>query len=342
MNKLCLFLLSIGISLPAFCGFVEGEDAFNQQHYSQAFSEFLPLADEGDFRSQYYVGYLYVNGYGVNQNTKEGLRYLQNAVDQNYDMAQAMLGYLYSEGIAVQKDKKKALQLYQMAASQNNISANLNLGLMYYTGDGVTRDFKTALNYFQKVPVNQKPIVARYLGSIYLNNASFRDYTKAFYYYDLSARYGDLSAYFALGEMYRKGLGVPKDTTVAINFYKYAATENYAPAQYMLGLIFANGEGVTKDIYKAYAWLKIAADQNFSVADDALQKLIKNMSLTDLEQARKQVVLVQQNEMGKMDAPLKPIEPEKVTAEAEQKASEGIASAPTSSKRKPLRRRRRR
>ena len=42
-----------------------------------------------------------------------------------------------------------------------------------------------------------------------------------------------------------------------------------------------------------------------------------------------------------MDAPLKAIEPEKVTAESEQKASEGIRPAPQT-KRQPLRRRRRR
>ena len=344
MRRLGLFLLTIGISLPALCGFVEGEQAFNQQHYSQAFSEFLPLANEGDFRSQYYVGYLYTYGYGVNQDTKEGLRYLQEAVDQNYDMAQAMMAYLYSEGQVVSKNKKKALELYKRASEQNNISANLNLGIMYYTGDGVTRDYKTALDYFKKVPVNEKPIVSRYLGSIYLNNASFRDYTQALYYYELSARQNDLSSYFNLGEIYRKGLGVSRDMTTAVNYYKYAATENYAPAQYMLGIVYANGDGVTRDIYKAYAWFKIASDQNFTNATEALEKLAKNMSLTDLEKARHQVVLVQQNEMGKMDAPLKPIEQPVAAAKNSSTSVQGSSSGVSSggrTTRRTLRRRRR-
>ncbi len=347
MNKIWLFLLTTCVSLPAFCGFVEGEKAFTQQHYSQAFSEFLPLANEGDFRSQYYVGYLYVYGYGVNQNTQEGLRYLQDSADQNYDMAQALLGYLYAEGAVVKEDKKKALQLYQKASEQNNISANLNLGIMYYTGDGVQRDYKKALNYFNKVPVNEKPIVSRYLGSIYLNNATFRNYSKALYHYELSARQGDLSSYFALGEMYRKGLGASRDMTTAINYYKYAATENYPPAQYMLGIVYANGEGVTRDIYKGYAWLKVASDQNFTIATEALQQLGKSMSLTDLEQARRQLVLIQQNEMGKMDAPLEPLAP----VEAKSDEAGVSSSSPTSyvssdssrsgSSKRTLRRRRR-
>ncbi len=352
MKKLCIFLLAATVSIPAFCGFVEGEQAFNQQHYSQAFSEFLPLANEGDFRSQYYIGYLYVNGYGVSQDSNEGIRYLEMAADQDYDMAQALLGFLYAEGEVVPKDKKKALQLYQKAAAKNNTSAILNLGLMYYMGDGVARNYKTALDYFKRVPVAEKPIVSRYLGNIYLNNASFRDYEKALYYYELSARQKDLSAYFALGEIYKKGLGTTQDTTTAIQYYKYAATQNYPPAQYMLGIIYANGEGVSKDTSKAYAWLKIASDQNFEVATEALEKLTKSLSLNDLEVARRQVVIIQQNEMGKMDAPLSPVEPEAVgdptvTGSSASAAASGVKAAGQNvssggSKRRGLRRRRRR
>ena len=306
MKKISLLLLALTVSLPAFAGFVEGEQAFNEQRYSQALNEFLPLANEGDFRSQYYVAYLYINGYGVTQNAKEGLKYLQQAVDQNYDMAQALMAYLYAEGKIVPEDKEKAIELYQLAADQNNISANLNLGVMYYKGDSVPRNYQTALEYFQKVPLDQNPVVSRYLGDIYLNNASLRDYDKALKYYELSAKQKDLSAYFSLGEMYRKGLGVDQDMAQAITYYKYAASQNYSSAQYMLGIIYANGEGVSKDVYKAYAWFHLAAEQNLTSAADAQQRLIKNMSLSDLDMARRQVVLIQQNEMGKVEAPLQP------------------------------------
>ncbi len=349
MKKIYTFFVASAISLPAFCGFVEGEKAFNQQHYSEAFSEFLPLANDGDFRSQYYVGYLYINGYGVTQDSKKGIEYLEMALDQNYDMAQALMGYLYSDGHVLPKDKKKALELYQKAAAQNNISANLNLGLMYYTGDGVPKNYKTALDYFQKVPVDQKPVVSRYLGSIYLNNASFRDYGKALYYYTLSAQQNDLSAYFSLGEIYRKGLGVSSNMSQAIEYYKYAASQNYPPAQYMLGIIYANGEDVRKDIYSAYAWLRIAADQNFALAQEALNKLTENMSINDIEKARKQVVAIQQGEMGKIPQPLKAEEVQSGIGGAETAgaavaaatAKQSTSSSQRSSRRGVRRRRRR-
>ena len=327
MKKLCLLLLTTAFSIPSFAGFVEGEQAFKEQHYSQAFSEFLPLANAGDFRSQYYVGYLYVNGYGVTQNKKEGLRYLQMSIDQNYDMAQALMAYLYSEGQLVPKDKKKAIELYQQAARQNNISANLNLGVMYYMGDSVERDYKTALDYFQKVPLDQQPIVSRYLGDIYLNNATLRDYNKALLYYEVSARQNDLSSYYNLGEMYKKGLGVGQDMNKAINYYKYAATQNYGPAQYMLGVIHANGEGVSRDIYKAFAWFQLAEEQGLTIAEEAKEKLEKNMSLSDLDMARRQVVLIQQNEMGKVEPPFQDMVATKALENATGSAALAAAGA---------------
>lgn len=307
MRKFLSFLLAYVIATPAFCGFVEGETAFNQQHYSQAFSEFLPIANQGDFRSQYYVGYLYLNGLGIPQDTKEGLNYLQKAVDQNYDMAQSLMAFLYSEGQVVPKDMSKALSLYSSAAIQNNISANLNLGVMYYTGEGVEKNYAKALEYFKKVPVKAKPIVCRYMGDIYLNS-SLRDYDKAVENYRISASQGDLNSFFTLGEIYRKGQGVPKNTSEAFRFYEYAASRNYSPAQYMLGILYANGTGVPRDIYKAYAWLSMAVEQKLLIAENALNQIAENMSLSDIDKAKREILVIQKNDIGKIEPPISPDE----------------------------------
>ena len=336
MKKLFLFFLTIGVSLQAVAGYVEGENAFNEHNYALAFEEFLPEADAGDYRSQYYIGYLYIHGLGVQKDEKKGIQYLQQAVDQDHDMAQALMGYLYAEGISVRKDKKKALELYQLAADKNNISANLNLGIMYYKGDSVPRDYDKALQYFSKVPLNSNPIVCRYLGDIYYNNPTLKDYKKASQYYELGARQNDLNAYYNLAEMYRTGTGTEKDTKTALTYHKYAASKGYVASQYILGVIYANGEGVSKDKYKAIAWLQIASDQGLELAKEAMEKLTKNMSLTDIQSASRQVVLIQQNEMGKIEPPFNP-----ETAMENVSALEGVAQQPKQKRRRTLRRRRR-
>lgn len=336
MRKLFLFFLFVGVALRVEAGYVEGEKAFNEQDYSLAFTEFLPDADAGDYRSQYYIGYLYVNGLGVQKDGKKGVEYLQKAVDQNHDMAQALMGYLYSEGLFVRKDKKKALELYQLAADSNNVSANLNLGVMYYKGDSVPRDYDMALQYFNKVPLSSNPVVCRYLGDIYYNNPSLRDYKKASQYYELAARQKDLNAYYNLGEMYRTGRGTEKNFKQAMIYHKYAASQGYSASQYVLGIMHANGEGVSKDKHKAAAWLQISSDQGLKTAKEAFETLVKNMSLTDMHSVSRQVVLIQQKEMGKIEAPFDP-----ATQMENVDSLEGVAQQPRQKRRRTLRRRRR-
>lgn len=309
MKKLLIFfLLCLGIT-SARAGFVEGEEAFNTQQYAKAFAEFKPLADAGDYRSQYYVGYLYLNGYGgVGQDNEKALFYLRRSAEANYDLAQSLLGFIYSEGKIVPQDKEKALELYNKAAEQNNVSAFLNLGVLYYTGDGVERDTQKAISYFERIPLKEKPVVGRYLGDIYLYDAGSLDYHKALEYYTIAAKSGDLGAYHALGYMNQKALGTPENMELAMKYYLYAASQNYAPSQYALGAMYANGDTGARDPIKGYAWISLAVNQKLKAAEEAMKKIDAGMTLSDLDQARRESIDIQQNIIGKIEKPLKPDE----------------------------------
>lgn len=309
MKRLLLLLCLLTLSTHVTAGFTEGELAFNEQRYPQAFSEFLPLADAGDFRAQYYIGYLYLNGYGVTQNTKKAVSYLEKAVKQNYDMAEALMGFLYSEGVGVSKNKKKAIELYEKAAEQGNSSAMVNLGVAYYTGDGVGRNVKKAVDYFSKVSPTERPIVAKYLGDIYLNDKSMYDAAKSTNYYIIAAKAGDVGAFHALGYMTQNGIGTNRSISEAMKFYLYAAAQNYAPSQYALGVIYANGDtGIPRDIFKAYAWFSLAAEQQMPQAVQAKETLFSSMSLSERDKANRALIDIQQTDMKQTPSPIQAIE----------------------------------
>lgn len=303
MKKWLLLTFLFFQPVIAHADFEEGEDFFEKQDYTRAFSEFLPLANSGDFRSQYYIGYLYINGLGVNQDVQEGIKYLNKSLEQDYDMAQSMMAFLYEEGHALPQNKKKALELYKKAAEQNNASANLNLGVMYYNGSNVPKDNKKALDYFKKVPLSEKPIVGRYMAEIYLNDTEFKNVDSALQYYKYAAQQGDLDSYYALGEIYRLGNGVPASKSEAFLYYQYAASKGYAPAQYMLGIMYVNGEGTERDLAKGHAWLTLASEQKFVNAEVALEKLSETMTITDFDKSRAQITQLQGGEMDKIQPP---------------------------------------
>ena len=77
---------------------------------------------------------------------------------------------------------------------------------------------------------------------------------------------GFANAQDALGDLYLKGEGVPKDAGEAATWYRKAAEQGYAAAQFSLGFLYLKGEGVPKDAGDAATWVEKAAEQGIGVA----------------------------------------------------------------------------
>ncbi len=305
LKKILLISFLILFSLKGKADFLAGEEAFKNRRYTEAFNKFLPEAQKGDYRSQYYVGYLYLYGLGVNQDEDLALKYIKQSADQKYDTALALLGYLYDEGRLVPVDKKKAINLYKMAAEQGNTSALLNLGLAYYKGDGILKNDQKAVEMLEKVPLDQQPMVGRYLGEIYKNNKEFpNNYQRAIAAYSASAKAGDLGSFYALGEIYAMLDSGVTDKKKALEFYTYSASQGYLPAQYLLGIMYVNGDnGLDRDLYVGRAWLELAASQRYEPANSALAQLDEKMTLSEIETSKKESMRLRQEVLEKIESP---------------------------------------
>jgi uncharacterized protein len=74
-----------------------------------------------------------------------------------------------------------------------------------------------------------------------------------------SADQGKASAQYNLGNMYRKGEGVPRDYAAALSWYRKAANQGTSDAQNNLGSMYFKGEGVPQDYVSAHMWFNLAA-----------------------------------------------------------------------------------
>jgi TPR repeat protein len=104
-------------------------------------------------------------------------------------------------------------------------------------------------------------------------------------YRDLAER-GDAVSQYALGRMYARGEGAPKDAdqarhwfgmardqtkalraynegdyATALQIYRPLAEKSQVLAEYVLGLMYANGQGVAENYGEALKWLQKAAEQ---------------------------------------------------------------------------------
>jgi hypothetical protein len=94
----------------------EGIQAYDAQDYSMAYQRLLPLAEQGDGKSQYYVGEMLVGGMGIPADMDKGIYWLEQSVESKYYMAAKTLGKMYMSGFGVPMDPEKGakyLLLYQ-------------------------------------------------------------------------------------------------------------------------------------------------------------------------------------------------------------------------------------
>lgn len=120
------------------------------KNYVEAFEIFSKGALNKDVICFAMTGYFYRNGYGVNKNPHEGIRWLKMATDMGHAWAMSMMGFCYQEGDGVEQDEKKAIELYYRAAKKGYCKAQYNLGELYSCGEGVEADQNASLKWLIK------------------------------------------------------------------------------------------------------------------------------------------------------------------------------------------------
>ena len=209
MKKVVSIFLALALALSlAICGIAAAEDhaqdaaALTEQakanldaeDYETAFPILRAAADLGDAKAQYYLGFLYDMGKGVEQDYEEAVKYYRLAADQGDAAAQCNLGFCYYDGRGVAQDYDMARKYYHLAADQGDEVALYNLGSNCFFGTGMEQDYGEAYRYFC-----------------------------------LSAEGGYPAGIFAVGECYYLGTGVEKDLEAAAEWYRKALDAGFAP-----------------------------------------------------------------------------------------------------------------
>lgn len=107
-----------------------------------------PLAEKGDLRAQYILGYMHENGHVTNQDFALAAKWYRLAAEQGDAISEISLGLLYEHGKGVAKDFAEAAKLYRSAADRGSARAHYRLGVMYRFGQGVPLDLVMAHVHF--------------------------------------------------------------------------------------------------------------------------------------------------------------------------------------------------
>ena len=149
-------------------------------------------------------------------------------------------------------------------------------------------DYATALREWAPLAKRGDADAQYNLGQMYRKGEGVpQDYKTAAKWYTLAAKQGDASAQGNLGLMYRKGAGVPQDYKTAVKWYTLAAEQGDATAQSNLGAMYYNGNGVIQDDVYAHMWFNIAASNGNKFATKNRDIIAKRMTSADISAAQK-------------------------------------------------------
>ncbi len=109
----------------------QGLDAYNSADYETALAKWQLPADSGDANSQFGLGQMYGNGFGVMMDDDQAIKYYGLAVEQGHGQAQCNLGVMYQNGWGVTQSDEEAARLFTLAAEQGVTEAQIAVGRMF-------------------------------------------------------------------------------------------------------------------------------------------------------------------------------------------------------------------
>ncbi len=120
-----------------------GHHYYRLQEFKKAYSWWLKSAKQNKSLGPLFnIGNLYLNGWGVKQNTKKALYYFKRVINKKIiflpeqrvkwvGLALFLIGKTYFDGILVKKNRKKGLNFYHQAAKKGILNAAYTLSSIY-------------------------------------------------------------------------------------------------------------------------------------------------------------------------------------------------------------------
>lgn len=201
-------------------------------------------AEGGDVQAQVALGMELLNA-GGEENFKQARKWLEMAARTGDPMAQNNYARLLLYGKGGPVDIAGALHWYEKAVAQNFPAAQYNLAFALEKGNQFKQDLPRAIALY-KAAATHPPF----------NLPQFR-----------------------LGEIYRTGKGVARDTVEAANWYRQAAMRGHAESQYRLATMVEDGSAGANDPREALLYYSMAMHAGHKLAGVHAKRLSKTAEL---------------------------------------------------------------
>jgi len=225
-----------------------------QQDAAQAFSLYLRGALKNDPVAERLLALAFRDGVGVPANQSEAVAWLKRSAEHGDADSLYLLSEIYEQGSGVAQDKRLSWKYLLEAAEHGHALSAARVGIAYATGtSGPGIDHDAALHWL-KLAVDQATkdlgfmpdeagtfrsrqlALARYhLGMILLaGDKANQDVARAIELFWYASEHDCAVSTNELGQVYRLGIGVPRNYSKAVGFYQAAANAGISTAAFNL------------------------------------------------------------------------------------------------------------
>ncbi len=174
-----VFLLA---SFKVHADFQEAVEAYELGNYKRALQNFVPLAQRGNAKALFNIGFMIESGKGVPANPTLAIKWYKRAYKLKHRNAPFNIALIYYNDSKGKQDYVKAMEWYKKAAALGNGAALVNIGQMYFFGKGGKKNkikayawYTVAANRGMRKGIRNRDIVARSLTPFDMNHAE-REY----------------------------------------------------------------------------------------------------------------------------------------------------------------------
>ena len=183
-----LIIFSV-VSKVFFNDFQNGWDAYVKKNYKIAYELWLPLAEKGNSKAQFFLGFMHDLGFGIPENDKEAVKWYRLAAEQGDSRAELFTGFIYDLELGVAKDSREAFKWYQLAAKGGYHEARTKIY------DLAVKNIPQALQVLKDDAEHGIAEAQFNLASLHANGQGVpQNYEEAFKWYQLAAKGGYLQA----------------------------------------------------------------------------------------------------------------------------------------------------
>jgi len=261
-------------------------------------------ADQGFAPAENNLGTMYRLGEGVNRDKEEAVRWYEKAARHGSPEGMFNLGTCYYNGDGVGSNEFTAFNWFLLAEDAGNPvakeavdrsaammskgSAYLQIAEMYQKGEQLPKSEPQTVRWLRKAAEADSHGKTQLAVHLLTGPESSRNYAEALDLCKTAAK-DYAPALPCVGFIYRKGLGVPKDSLEAVKWYQKGADLSDHLSMMVLADMELAGEGTKVDRAAAFIWFFRASQKRTNGATARARDLLPQLSKPEMKEVEKKL-----------------------------------------------------